>query len=168
MSDVICLDQLIRTELFVEFLQPLGAYRALTLPVAPPASGDWVYFMANKADPDFSADDLNFARHIQPGLAALFEVLRHRESTVAQAEITLTSRELTVLRQLATGQTAARISHGLSISSATVRKHLQHLYAKLGTFDRLGAVVRGLDLGLIRDDELSDLFRWDIHINMEG
>jgi hypothetical protein len=43
-----------------------------------------------------------------------------------------------------------------------VRKHLQNLYAKLGTSDRLGAVIRGRDLGLLHVDDLSRQFQWNV------
>ena len=48
-----------------------------------------------------------------------------------------------------------------------MRKHLQNLYAKLGTSDRLGAVIRGRDLGLLRADELSRTFTWEIRADLE-
>lgn len=37
----------------------------------------------------------------------------------------------------------------LGISARTVHKHLQNLYRKLGTADRLGAVLRAQQAGLL-------------------
>lgn len=60
--------------------------------------------------------------------------------------MTLTRPEHTALGYLADGLTAEAIARHMSIWPATVRKHPQNLYAKLGTSDRLGAVIRGRDL----------------------
>jgi sirohydrochlorin ferrochelatase len=73
---------------------------------------------------------------------------------------------------VAAGHTAERISHELAISRATVRKHLENLYRKLGTTDRLGAVIQARDLGLLREDEVSRAFHgtcWpDARARMRG
>ena len=56
----------------------------------------------------------------------------------------------------------------MSTRPATVRKHLQNLYAKLGTSDRLGAVIRGRDLGLLHVDDLSREFQWNVRAQPTG
>jgi DNA-binding CsgD family transcriptional regulator len=61
----------------------------------------------------------------------------------------LTHREVTVLGQLAEGGTAETIARRLDISPRTVHRHLQHIYRKLGTTDRLGTVLRAQALGLL-------------------
>ncbi|PRY37991.1 LuxR C-terminal-related transcriptional regulator [Umezawaea tangerina] len=61
----------------------------------------------------------------------------------------LTQRELTVLQVLAEGLTADAIARRLDISPRTVHRHLQHLYRKLGTTDRLATVLRAKSLGLL-------------------
>lgn len=60
----------------------------------------------------------------------------------------LTERERQILTALATGRTAHAIGHQLGISEATVRKHLEHLYAKIGVHDRVEAVVLARHAGL--------------------
>ena len=52
----------------------------------------------------------------------------------------LTPRETQVLRALADGLTAHAIARQLGRRDATIRKHLEHIYLKLGVNDRLGAV----------------------------
>jgi DNA-binding CsgD family transcriptional regulator len=54
----------------------------------------------------------------------------------------LTMRERDVLELLATGADNRRIASELGISPATVRKHLEHAYAKLHVSTRTGAVAR--------------------------
>ncbi len=62
----------------------------------------------------------------------------------------LTARETMVLQLLARGRTAEAIGRVLGISPRTVHKHQENLYRKLNTGDRLGAVLRGQELGLLR------------------
>jgi DNA-binding CsgD family transcriptional regulator len=61
----------------------------------------------------------------------------------------LTQRERTVLTMLAEGLTAEAIARRLDISPRTVHRHLQHLYRKLGTADRLATVLRAKAVGLL-------------------
>lgn len=60
-----------------------------------------------------------------------------------------TRRERAVLTLLADGLTAAAIARQLRISPRTVNHHLEHLYRKLGTSDRLATVLRAKALGLV-------------------
>jgi DNA-binding CsgD family transcriptional regulator len=62
----------------------------------------------------------------------------------------LTWRETGVLEHLAEGLSAEAIGNLEGISPRTVRKHLQHVYAKLGAHDRLVAVEAARAAGLLR------------------
>ncbi len=62
----------------------------------------------------------------------------------------LSSRELEVLQRVAAGQSNKEVGAGLSISEATVKSHLLHIYQKLGVSDRTAAVTTALDRGIIR------------------
>lgn len=64
----------------------------------------------------------------------------------------LTRRQLEVLGLLAEGLTNREIAQRLVLSTGTVRIHVQHIIAKLGVSDRTGAVVRGIELGLVSAD----------------
>jgi two-component system nitrate/nitrite response regulator NarL len=61
----------------------------------------------------------------------------------------LTPREQAILELIAAGLSAPDIAARLVLSPATVRTHLQHLYAKLGVSDRAAAVAAGMRQGLI-------------------
>jgi len=65
------------------------------------------------------------------------------------ADLRMTPRELAVLDLLGRGLTAAAIARRLQIAERTVQKHLQRCYAKLGTPERLAAVLRAQELGLL-------------------
>jgi two-component system, NarL family, response regulator LiaR len=71
-------------------------------------------------------------------------------SAVKQGEPgSLTSRELGVLRALATGKTNRQIAHELHLSLSTVKRHLERIISKLGVSDRTQAAVKAVELGLI-------------------
>jgi LuxR family maltose regulon positive regulatory protein len=62
--------------------------------------------------------------------------------------VPLSSRELDVLRLLASDLDGPAIARHLHVSLATVRTHTQHIYAKLGVNSRRAAVRRGHQLNL--------------------
>jgi DNA-binding NarL/FixJ family response regulator len=61
----------------------------------------------------------------------------------------ITARQHVVLCLLSEGLTAAAIAHRLGVSARTVEKHLEHLYRTLGARDRLEAVLKARDSGLL-------------------
>lgn len=61
----------------------------------------------------------------------------------------LSEREREVLRLVAVGRTNRQIGAALFIGEATVKTHLQHVFAKLGAADRAAAVAAGYRLGLL-------------------
>ncbi|MFJ8694258.1 helix-turn-helix transcriptional regulator [Streptomyces roseolilacinus] len=67
----------------------------------------------------------------------------------AAGSAALTGRETTVLRMLSQGLPAAAMARRLGISVRTVHKHLENLYRKLDTVDRLETVLRAQETGLL-------------------
>lgn len=61
----------------------------------------------------------------------------------------LTVRQYVILCHLSHGLTAAAIARQAGITERTVHKHLENLYRALSVVDRLAAVSRGRDLGLL-------------------
>jgi DNA-binding NarL/FixJ family response regulator len=61
----------------------------------------------------------------------------------------LSSREIDVLRLIATGNANKQIAAQLSISEETVKSHVANLLAKLGANDRTHAVTLALKRGII-------------------
>jgi DNA-binding CsgD family transcriptional regulator len=64
---------------------------------------------------------------------------RQSASRPAHRDHELTSREREVLGWLARGKSNAQIGTILGISAATVGKHLEHIYPKLGVENRTAA-----------------------------
>jgi DNA-binding CsgD family transcriptional regulator len=56
--------------------------------------------------------------------------------------VSLTDREIAILRLVAAGGTNSAIAHELQLSPRTVAKHLEHVYRKLGVSSRAAAVSR--------------------------
>jgi LuxR family maltose regulon positive regulatory protein len=66
----------------------------------------------------------------------------------------LSDSEIRVLRYLPTNLPAAEIARELTVSRSTVRTHISHVYAKLGTHTRAEAVARARALGLLAPSPL--------------
>ncbi|MGC8625977.1 MAG: LuxR C-terminal-related transcriptional regulator [Acidimicrobiales bacterium] len=64
-------------------------------------------------------------------------------------EALLTSRERLVLAQLARGASNNKIAETLYVAPATVKTHLEHIYAKLGAAGRYEALAKALELGIL-------------------
>ena len=62
----------------------------------------------------------------------------------------LSEREQEVLELVAAGATNREAGALLSISEATVKTHLLHIYAKLGVSDRTAAVTEGFTRGILK------------------
>ncbi len=69
--------------------------------------------------------------------------------TTENDEIKLTTRETEVLEQLSTGLKYEQIAANLTISSGTVRKHIENIYAKLQVCNKLEAIRKAKDNNLI-------------------
>jgi DNA-binding CsgD family transcriptional regulator len=61
----------------------------------------------------------------------------------------LSDSEIRVLRYLPTNLSAPEIANEQYVTANTVRTHVRHLYAKLGTHSRAVAVARARSLGLL-------------------
>lgn len=83
----------------------------------------------------------------------------------AERPITLTLREIEVLRLLSGGCTYKKISALLGISLHTVCVHIKNVYRKLDVHTAPGAVMRAVQLGLLSQDSRASGTRHDISLN---
>lgn len=75
--------------------------------------------------------------------------LKERSEASKAGSEGLTSREVDVLKHLASGKSLEAISKSLHISKNTMKTHLRNIYRKLGVAGRADAVVKGQKLLLI-------------------
>ncbi|HKN52949.1 MAG TPA: helix-turn-helix transcriptional regulator [Amycolatopsis sp.] len=114
-------------------------------------------FVLGRSGIDFTAREREYVVRLQPLLTRVDAHLRELErwrTRVADPDdraedLRLTPREVTVLSLLTEGITAETMGRRLGISPRTVHRHLENLYRKLGTADRLSTVLRAQKLGLL-------------------
>jgi LuxR family maltose regulon positive regulatory protein len=83
-------------------------------------------------------------------LLAHGEVPSPREETPPRPLIEpLSERELEVLRLIASGLSNREIAEELVIATGTVKRHINHIYGKLGVHSRTQAVAEAKELGLL-------------------
>lgn len=83
------------------------------------------------------------ARNGHNGAAAVFS------APAPGANVSLTSREIEVLKSLAKGRSTRAIANQLNISSATVNNHIKHILTKLHAHTRLEAIRHAESVGVI-------------------
>jgi DNA-binding CsgD family transcriptional regulator len=98
---------------------------------------------------------------VRPGLAGVLELLRPyllRLATHSNSALGLTRREIEVLAWVAGGKTNAETAELLSIAPGTVKKHLDHIYQKLGVGTRTEAVATAMGFApfAVRQSSWSD------------
>ncbi|GAA1863418.1 hypothetical protein GCM10009715_08330 [Paeniglutamicibacter psychrophenolicus] len=135
-------------------IERLGVGRhQLSLPLGTAGTQSATYGFVS--DGTYRERDLESARFLQPivrGLDAhihLLDSLLPGPAPEAEPERPLTARELLVLVLVARGCTAHGIAARLGVSHRTVHKHQENLYRKLGAVDRLSAVLRAQQCGLL-------------------
>jgi DNA-binding CsgD family transcriptional regulator len=116
---------------------------------------------------DFTEAELRHARRLQPLLALLDTIylsspIRRADGAhldEARKRVRLTARELDILTLLADGLSAQQIARLRRISVRTVQKHLENIYDKLDCHDRLLAINKARQLGLLTPSDPASLDR---------
>jgi DNA-binding NarL/FixJ family response regulator len=98
-------------------------------------------------------DTLNGGAAMNPSIALkTLKLLRNPidiENPVEKEEISLSSREIDVLEQLAAGLSYTVIADNLFLSPSTIRKHIENIYKKLQVHNKLEAVQKAKRHNLI-------------------
>jgi len=146
-------------------LRSTGCEQQLSIPYRL-AGAEYREFLLARSRRDFTDDDLELSRLLQPIFRALdvqTQILADQptdpDGKPPPDPVGLTGRELAVLRLLAEGHTAVSIGRRLSNSPRTVHKHLQHIYRKLDVADRLAAIRVAEKLQILRGDPEPGIYR---------
>ncbi|MFI9389005.1 response regulator transcription factor [Kutzneria sp. NPDC052558] len=155
-TDVVDIETWRRTESYATLHRTVGAVRHIAIPLPTIEPGRFRTFVVHRDGPDFDERERAYVRRLQPLLVSVDRFLRQLtewgadvRTADAAAETNLTRREIAVLSLLADGLTAEAIGRRLGISARTVHKHTENLYRKLAATDRLTAVLRAQEFGLL-------------------
>ena len=88
-------------------------------------------------------------RAFQPDAAGSDPAARSSLAVAAGLVMALTDRELEVLHLLAAGKQNREIADELYVTPDTVKKHVTHILDKLGAANRIQAIARARELGLL-------------------
>lgn len=107
-------------------------------------------YLTKPVDPDdlLAAIKTRFARHEERERAAQAEVAFQADfsSPTPLRGLGLTPREAEVLLWVAQGKSNGDISGILGASEATIKKHLEHIFEKLGLESRNAAAMRAIEV----------------------
>ncbi len=142
-----------------------GALEALAGAIHRASPQGYIRVFADEGEPvgtlldQLAAPSAETSQHLDPGyVAALVAACRPDAQPVpadpsrSELVVPLTDRERDVLSEIASGRTNKDIAAELFISLNTVKKHVTHIFDKLGVTNRTAAVARARALGLLADD----------------
>jgi DNA-binding CsgD family transcriptional regulator len=121
-----------------EFRRMLGARHEVMVSLASTGGISHRFLLWRHDGPDFSDHDVLLLRLIRPHLVQLRDAMLQQRS----GRPALTARQNEVLQMVAAGLTNGQIARRLQISSATVGKHLENIYAALDVTNRTAAAAR--------------------------
>ena len=140
LSDAVSGRRFRQTGLYFELMRPFGVRDVMKI-FLPRHDGVSSVFVFDTSGSGFSESDRALVTLVVPALIQ-FQRNAHLRSQAFAADDRLkflTPRELTVLARAAAGETNAEIAGALVINPSTVRKHLEHVYEKLGVRNRAAA-----------------------------
>lgn len=104
-------------------------------------------YLLKDADPE---EIIEAVQRAARGETVLSDQLTQRVvDTMRTQRVSLSARELDVLRHVADGASNREIAKALFLSEATVKTHLNHTFTKLGVDSRTAAVAAARSAGLI-------------------
>lgn len=118
----------------------LGGFRHHLQVLLPSADGlrRRVILWRDEGDSPFSERDRLLLTLLRPHLGAI----RDRVEAERHDAPPLTPRQVELLRRVARGDTNRRVARDLGLSEATVRKHLENIYARLDVHSRTEALAK--------------------------
>jgi len=112
-------------------------------------------YLLKDAEPDELRQSLQL---VQNGMSVLSPQVTRRvleavsSDTTRMPDSSLSSREMEVLECLSQGMTTVQIANQLFISENTVKTHVRHILEKLNAANRVEAVNKAYQLGILKGD----------------
>ncbi len=144
LSDFVEMRRFRSSRIYAEWFRPAQVERLITVGLDAPLSHTKVFLFARSDGRDFDSSDCLALDVLRPYLGMRYETAKRRRQATCASSSSLTPREREILSLVGEGNTNAEIGERLSISSGTVRRHLENAYAKLGVHTRTAA-IRALD-----------------------
>lgn len=121
---------------WAHYLRNVGVRHHITVPMCPVGEIHYDMGLSRQGGSDFTERHRLLLELLRPHLVDL-----HRKALARLAgDPDLTPRQWEVLRLVAAGMTDAQIARYLFVAEATVGKHLQGIYVRLGANNRIAAV----------------------------
>ena len=136
-SDFYTRRQFHNTGMYADVLGPDVEAEAMVCLSAPPGRSRRLIFFRGPG-PDFDGRDRLLLSLLRPHLNEAYQELARRRRTVPA----LTSRQWELLRLLASGHSNTEIARELVVSTHTVRKHLENIFARLNVTNRTAAIAK--------------------------
>lgn len=153
LSDVVSWRAYRETAVYREYFRPFGVDHMLDLALeASDGRQRSILYCRERGAPDFTERDRAVLELLRPHLRArearadlrrrVLASIAHGPADLAGADAALTPREREVVFLAGAGKTNAEIAAVLWISPATVKKHLENVYLKLGVNNRSAAATK--------------------------
>ena len=140
-----------RNALVDAYLTESGIRHELLVPLPPDGTRDERILLFRDSGRDFTQRDVLVMTLLRPHIVTLRR--RQRHGPLPE----LTPRQLQILALVATGRTNGQIARALGVAQATVRKHLENTFERLGVSSRSAAVVKVMPLLEIERDSRDHL-----------
>jgi DNA-binding CsgD family transcriptional regulator len=126
------------TGMYADYVGPAGVEAEAMLCLSAPAGRARRLIFYRGPGPDFDGRDRLLLSLLRPHLNECYQELCRRRSAVPA----LTPRQWELLHLLAAGHSNAEIARQLVVSVATVRKHLENIFTRLGVTNRTAAIAK--------------------------
>jgi DNA-binding CsgD family transcriptional regulator len=138
LSDFESTRQLHSSPMYCEWMKPQGLEHEMMVCLPRQAGLNLRLFFWRGRGRDFADRDRDIAALLRPHLYRAYREQRRRHQQLPR----LTDRQLQLLRLVADGYTNRQIGRRLSITEATVRKHLENIFDRIHVNSRTAAVAR--------------------------
>jgi DNA-binding CsgD family transcriptional regulator len=125
------------TGMYADYLGPAGVETEARICLTAPAGRARRLIFFRGPGRDFDGRDRLLLSLLRPHLNECYQELGRRRAVPA-----LTPRQWELLHLLAAGHSNAQIARQLVVSVATVRKHLENIFTRLGVTNRTAAIAK--------------------------